>query len=265
MTSFRTFRHLALAFATSLALPLGAAVQDLDTMMEAERQDLGVKPSKQLHDGAMHGPTPASIPGGQVITTKGLAALVRGRQVPFVLFDVLGGPEALPNAVPAAWLAQAGSFDDAVQQQAGQMLEQQTQGRKDVALVFYCLSRECWMSYNAALRSIHAGYTNVLWYRGGIEAWKAAGLPTQQGQQAGAQQQQQNSRTPPQEAASQATFVPVQSVVRGSGGGGSAAGPSAGDLRIGQGKFFSFALPPGWQVGEDGQNALTLHSPDKQA
>ncbi len=40
------------------------------------------------------------------------------------------------------------------------------------------LSRECWVSYNAALRAINAGYTNVLWYRGGIEAWKAAGLPT---------------------------------------------------------------------------------------
>jgi hypothetical protein len=39
--------------------------------------------------------------------------------------------------VPAAWLSQPGSFKDAVQQQAGQMLGQQTQGRKDVALVFY--------------------------------------------------------------------------------------------------------------------------------
>ena len=272
MTSIRTFKHLVCALATSLALPLGAAAKDLDKMMQAERQDVGVKPSKQLHDGAMHGPTPASIPGGQVITTKGLAALVQGRQVPFVLFDVLGGPEVLPNAVPAAWLARPGSFDDAVQQQAGQMLRQLTQGRKDVALVFYCLSRECWMSYNAALRSIHAGYTNVLWYRGGIEAWKTAGLPTQQGQQAGAQQQsqqqpQQNSRPPQQAAASPATFVPVKAVVRGSGSGGSAnaARPPPGDLRIGRGKYFSFALPPGWQVGEDGQYALTLHSPDKQA
>jgi rhodanese-related sulfurtransferase len=35
------------------------------------------------------------------------------------------------------------------------------------------------MSYNAALRAIAAGYSNVLWYRGGIEAWKAAGMPVQ--------------------------------------------------------------------------------------
>jgi hypothetical protein len=36
-------------------------------------------------------------------------------------------------------------------------------------------------------------------------------------------------------------------------------------LRIGQGKFFAFALPPGWRVGEDGQYALTLLSPDNSA
>ena len=57
--------------------------------------------TQQLHDGPMHGPTPASIPGGQLITTKGLAALVQGRQAPFILFDVLGEPEMLPDAVPA--------------------------------------------------------------------------------------------------------------------------------------------------------------------
>lgn len=32
------------------------------------------------------------------------------------------------------------------------------------------------MSYNAALSAINLGYSNVLWYRGGIEAWQAAGM-----------------------------------------------------------------------------------------
>ena len=50
-----------------------------------------------------------------------------------------------------------------------------TAGNLATPLVFYCLSTECWMSYNAALRAINMGFTNVLWYRGGIEAWKAAG------------------------------------------------------------------------------------------
>ncbi len=240
------------------APPAGAA--NLDQMVPMERQDFGVAPTKQLHAGAMHGPTPASIPGGQVITTKGLAALVQGRQAPFVIFDVLGQAEVLPNAVPAAWLSQPGTFDDAVQQQASQWLAQQTQGRKGVALVFYCLSRECWMSYNAALRAIHAGYTNVLWYRGGIEAWKFAGLPTQQGAGGSAQQ----AVSPPQGAAAASKFVPVKPILRESAAAANPAQPT-GELRIGQGRFFSFALPPTWRVGEDGQFALTLVAPDNKA
>ena len=49
---------------------------NLDQMMQIERQDFGVAPTKQLYAGQMHSPTPASIPGAQVITTKGLMGLV---------------------------------------------------------------------------------------------------------------------------------------------------------------------------------------------
>ncbi len=266
------------------ALPQARSGASLDQMVQIERQDLGVPPTPQLHAGAMHGPTPASIPGGQVVTTKGLAGLIQGRQVPYILLDVLGQPEILPNALPAAWLSQPGTFNDAMQQQAAQMLAQWTQGRKDVALVFYCLSRECWMSYNAALRAINAGYSNVLWYRGGIEAWKMAGQPTQQGQSGqpappGLAQQAGNlppamARGEPGKAGSlPSKFVEVKPVARDAVGGASSMGGAGGantarptgELRIGQSRFFSFALPPGWRVGEDGQYALTLLSPDNKA
>ena len=50
----------------------------------------------------------------------------------------------------------------------------------------------------------------------------------------------------------------------GNKGEGNTARPT-GDLRIGQSRFFSFARPPGWRVGEDGQYALTLLSPDSKA
>ncbi|MEZ5894973.1 MAG: rhodanese-like domain-containing protein [Parvularculaceae bacterium] len=163
--------------------PAGGAMQGVD--VAAERQDFGVAPTATLHNGAMHGPTPASIPGGQLITTVGVQELVVGQKAPYFLFDVLGGPETLPGAMPAVWLSQPGSFNDQIQQQMSQMFQQGMQGRKDMPMIFYCLSTQCWMSYNAALRAINAGYTNVLWYRGGIEAWKAAGLPTQSAQQPG--------------------------------------------------------------------------------
>ena len=155
----------------------GPPAASLDTLMAWERQDMGVPASRQLHDGAPHGPTPNQIPGGQVITTKGLLPLLQQQGVPVHVFDVLGGPEALPNAIPAAWASAPGSFDDSTQQRLTQMLRQVTRGKIDAPLVFYCQSPECWMSYNAALRAIRLGYRNVLWYRGGIEAWKNAGLP----------------------------------------------------------------------------------------
>jgi PQQ-dependent catabolism-associated CXXCW motif protein len=159
--------------------PAPVSNADTDPRSQAERADLGVAPTAQLHTGEFHAPTPASIPGGQVITTQGLVELLRGGQVPVLLLDVLGGQEMIQGAVYAVPAAQSGSFNDPVQAQFGQFLAQATGGNKQYPIVLYCLSRECWMSYNASLRAINLGYTNVLWYRGGIEAWKQAGMPVQ--------------------------------------------------------------------------------------
>lgn len=149
----------------------------LDQLAQLEQQDFGVPATTQLHNGAMHGATPNSIPGGQVITTKGLLELVQsGMQ--YRLFDVLGGNSTLPGALSAVKAAQGGSFGDNVQTEFRQYLQQVTQGEKSTPLVFYCSSPQCWMSYNASLRAINLGYANVLWYRGGIEAWQSIGMPT---------------------------------------------------------------------------------------
>ena len=149
--------------------------QKLDQMAQYERQDFGVPATAQLHSGAMHGPTPASIPGGQIITTKGLVELIQSQRTPYVLFDVLGGPMMMPGATPLVQASQPGRFDDQISQQLGQYLQQNLQGNTQIPLIFYCQSVQCWMSYNASLRAINLGYTNVLWYRGGVEAWQYAG------------------------------------------------------------------------------------------
>lgn len=176
--------------------PQGGA--NLDQLAQMERQDFGVQPTAQLHSGAMHGPTPASIPGGQVITTKGIVELVQGRQTPFIILDVLGGQELLPGATYAVPAHQAGSFNDQTQQEFGGFLQQMTGGNKEIPLILYCQSNQCWMSYNAALRAINLGYKNVLWYRGGIEAWKMAGQPVTTPQQQQQMQQQMQQQTPRQ-------------------------------------------------------------------
>lgn len=157
--------------------PSREAPSNYAPIAKMEQQDFGVAATDQLHGGAMHGPTPTQIPGGAVIGTESLHSQLQQSQ-PILLFDVLGGAEGLPGAQNALGAAQAGSFSDRVQADFGQYLGQVTGGNKGAPMVFYCLSVQCWMSYNAALRAIHLGYTKVHWYRGGFEAWQAAGLPT---------------------------------------------------------------------------------------
>ena len=119
------------------------------------------------------------IPGGTLITTPEVLELLKSRRGDVLVFDVMGGPRYLPGAISLVPASQGGNFEDQVQKDLKKYLERLTEGVRDRPMVFYCLNRECWMSYNAALRAIRLGYRNVLWYRGGLEAWKAAELPTQ--------------------------------------------------------------------------------------
>jgi PQQ-dependent catabolism-associated CXXCW motif protein len=144
----------------------------------SELVDFGVPAARQIHGGAMHGETPTTIPGGRVITSPDLIALYNQSRIWFLPVDALGDAGTLPGAYPAAWAAAPGTLGDAIEQRLGQSLNPVTRGNKDTMLVFFCQSTHCWMSYNAALRAIDLGYRNVWWYRGGIEAWLAAGMST---------------------------------------------------------------------------------------
>lgn len=161
--------------------PSGGNDAELVRMEAVERKNMGVAPKSTLHEGPMHAPTPSSIPGGRLVTTREIVEMVRrtrgDRNIAPRSFDILGGNERLPGALYAAPAGQAGSFDDNNQREFGQFLQGVMQGRKDLPMIFYCASSQCWLSYNAALRAINLGYTNVLWYRGGLEAWKQARLP----------------------------------------------------------------------------------------
>jgi PQQ-dependent catabolism-associated CXXCW motif protein len=142
---------------------------------QLELQDFGVPPTSTLRQGQFHAPTPTMIPGGQLVTTKALAdAINAGNRI--ILIDVLGGQYSLPGAMIAPALAQGGDLQDRLQQQASQWLGQVTGGDRSVAIVIYCSDPNCWLSYNAALRVIAAGYSNVYWYRGGLHAWQMAGF-----------------------------------------------------------------------------------------
>lgn len=156
------------------ATPPGPQVDPQITAVET--RDFGVPPQTSLRQGQFHGPTPVAIPGAYLVTTANLVEAMNGG-MQMVLIDVLGAEYSIPGAFSAQGLSAPGNFQDRTQQQAGAWLGQITQGNRDVPIVVFCSDPMCWLSYNAALRTVNAGYTNVYWYRGGLQAWQMAGLP----------------------------------------------------------------------------------------
>lgn len=143
-----------------------------------EDRDWGVTPSTRLRQPPYSAPTPAVIPGAGVLATRSLKDMLDTGAAP-ILIDVASGDghKTLPGAY---WLPGAGrgaNFIDDIQGSLAALLDKLTRGDKQRPLVFFCVNTRCWLSYNAALRAAAAGYGRVWWYRGGIEAWRAAGLP----------------------------------------------------------------------------------------
>jgi hypothetical protein len=69
--------------------------------------------------------------------------------------------------------------------------------------------------------------------------------------------------TPPGESAIPPGMHEVKPVATKPASSGAAA--PARELSVARGQFFSYALPEGWHVGEDGQFALSLVAPDSKA
>ncbi len=147
-----------------------------------ESRDWGVQPTEELRVHDYHAPTPTTIVDAKLITTDELRGLIASDSAP-VLIDVLDGRghQTIPGAV---WLPDAGlggsGFADKNQTQLAGILQRLTEGDQSRTIVMFCLGPECWLSHNAALRAVRLGYTDVRWYRGGLQAWKASGMPTVQ-------------------------------------------------------------------------------------
>jgi len=181
----RPFARLARAlhaFACVALLLAGAAQAQsngADQGYADETRDWGVAPTDRLRQPPYHAPTPLQVPGARTVQTRQLQALLAGPQAP-LLIDVLSEPGHVTLA-GAVWISGAGlgtNFLDPVQSVLVPLLAQLTRGDKARPLVFFCAGPQCWLSYNAALRAVAAGYGRVYWYRGGVEAWTAAGLPS---------------------------------------------------------------------------------------
>lgn len=131
-------------------------------------------------------PTPPSIEGAKTLDTPALQALLEN-QPDVVLVDVyrsqwLAGrfidSEPHANLPGSLWLANTG--DGNLQPEWASYfsdnLAQASQGNLERPMVFYCRS-DCWLGWNATRRAQALGYTQLYWYRDGVDGWEQAGLP----------------------------------------------------------------------------------------
>jgi PQQ-dependent catabolism-associated CXXCW motif protein len=138
-----------------------------------EERETNIPPTT-LVNRIFHAPTPPAIPGAKVIFTTDLKQMLSSSDPPLLINVLLRPNFSIPGSVANNGIGSAfsskGEFD--AQEFLGRHLKE-----KNRPVVFYCLSWQCWLSYNAALRATSWGYSNVYWYRGGVYSWFDAELP----------------------------------------------------------------------------------------
>ena len=169
------------SFAGSVVTPSGVdeALRNASLNREfygREAKDWNVEATIDFRTGKLHAPTPMHHARAITVRTRELLRLVASPAPP-LLIDVLS--QASHQTVAGAWWLRGAGFSNTSNDRLGTKLEELTFGNRARAMVFFCQGAECWASYNAALRASLIGYENVYWYRGGLEAWKEARLPTQ--------------------------------------------------------------------------------------
>jgi adenylate cyclase len=131
-------------------------------------------------------PTPIGAPGVTTIRTSELSALVGNRHSsasnaapPLVLSTICAGCKDIdfPGAVPVPAAHHRAPLDDKARQDLKAWLDRLSGGDQTRHLITMSWNAEQWQSRNLAMELVAVGYANVTWYRGGLEAWDAAGLP----------------------------------------------------------------------------------------
>ncbi|RZI43918.1 hypothetical protein EGT07_00340 [Herbaspirillum sp. HC18] len=137
----------------------------------------------RTHAEGYHAPTPLTLNGIKTITTVELAKMLKEGRI--TLIDARGWGDTPLLTLPNAYLIDWGGMEDgerggreATLRQNLARIMQLIQSDKTQPVGVFCASAECWVSVNAALRLQALGYTNISWYRGGMEALMAAKLPT---------------------------------------------------------------------------------------
>lgn len=120
---------------------------------------------------------PQRLEGINTLNTQELAAALQSPQAP-VLIDVSNVDDVIPGALTLLYggAAHEDSAKEMDYEKRFSGLLKLLSPDTTKAIVFYSKKRD-WYSANAALRAKKLGYSQVGWYRGGLDSWKAAGLP----------------------------------------------------------------------------------------
>lgn len=135
-------------------------------------------------------PVPGTLKGARVVDVGDAEDIWRARTAVFIdVYPQPPKPANLPKGTiwrtpahesisGAYWLANVGYgvLSDDFEGYFRDGLQRLTGGDRNRALVFFCL-RDCWMSWNAARRALEFGYSNVIWFPDGTDAWRELGLP----------------------------------------------------------------------------------------
>ncbi len=131
-------------------------------------------------------PTPESMQEAEVLDTQQLVALLEV-QPGIALINVLpltqfGNDFVLKKTFSqikgSIWLPNVGrgQISPAMERWFFNQLDQQTGGNKKHPVVLYCQA-DCWMSWNAIKRAAKRGYSQLYWYRNGMDGWREHALP----------------------------------------------------------------------------------------
>lgn len=141
----------------------------------AERYEQTELPMAGFRTDTFRGTTPENIPGVTEVMTRDVAAMLV--EASSVLVDV-GCAEA---TLPTAHCIFGGGLAFARRERDGEhgrlfsiLIDAVSRGKP---IVLFAADSRSWLSANAALRAAKTGRT-AYWYRGGLAAWKNAGLPT---------------------------------------------------------------------------------------
>jgi len=128
---------------------------------------------------ARNAETPTSLDGGKIVTAAEARQLQEEGKAFFAdcrsVFNY--GKGHIPGAKPVNYQHVYKKEASAAKPSLKKMDVSKLPVAKDTVIVFYSHGTTGWKSYKAAKAAIEAGYSQILWLRGGLQSWVKAEYP----------------------------------------------------------------------------------------